>query len=82
MFQCQESEAGGRSLYMVVSESVFLLLVPEEKRKNLCTLTLWATLQTLARLERDLDAPSKLVFYWHKPNKRVCAELPRCGRRM
>ena len=56
---------------MVVSESIFLLLEPEETRKNQCTLTTFATLLTLDKIERDLDTPNKIIFYWHKPDKKV-----------
>lgn len=73
MFECQEFvENAQRSLYMVVSESAFLLLAPEEKRKNFCVLTQWAGLTSLAKLERDLDTPNKILFFWHIKGKRVC----------
>jgi len=56
---------------MVISESAFLLLAPEEKRKNYCLLILWVTLHSLEKLERDFDTPDKLAFYWHQKGKRV-----------
>ncbi len=56
---------------MVISESAFLLLEPDEKRKNICTLSIYATLYALQRIERDLDTPNKIIFYWHRPDRKV-----------
>ena len=84
VFQCHEivnGDTNPKLLYMVISESAFLLLAPEEKRKNLCTLTLWSTLQTLAKIERDFDAPNKIIFYWHRPSKRVSNRACKMNRK-
>lgn len=77
VFQCQEfpsDDLPPRHLYMVVSESTFLLLEPEEKRQNICTLEVCATLYSLEMLERDLDTPNKIMLFWHRSDKRVRAE--------
>lgn len=50
---------------MVISESAFLLLEPENKRKNLCTLIVYASLYALESLEHDLETPNKLTLYWN-----------------
>lgn len=70
VYQCQEfpsDDLPPRQLYMVVSESAFLLLQPDEKRKNQCVLIIYATLYSLQKIERDLDTPNKIIFYWHRP---------------
>lgn len=73
VFQAQDSgneTTVPKMLYIVVSESAFLLLQPEDKRKNYCTLITCATLHSLAKIERDLDVPKKITFFWRKPEKR------------
>jgi len=74
VFQCQEfppDDTPPRHLYMVVSESVFLLLEPDEKRKNVCTLTVCVALYALEKMERDLDMPNKIIFFWHRSEQKV-----------
>ena len=70
VFLCQEANTK-MNLHMAVSDTAILLLQPEEKRKNYCSLKLWATLHSLAKLERDLDFPNKVLFHWHQKGKRV-----------
>eukprot|EP00826_Nyctotherus_ovalis_P005335 TRINITY_DN11203_c0_g1_i11.p2 TRINITY_DN11203_c0_g1~~TRINITY_DN11203_c0_g1_i11.p2 ORF type:complete len:108 (+),score=36.57 TRINITY_DN11203_c0_g1_i11:559-882(+) len=71
VFNCQEN---GVSMYMVISDMAILLLAPEEKRKNFCALKLWATFYSLAKLERDIDMPSKVVLHWQQKGKAVRVE--------
>ena len=74
VYQSQEfpsDDAPPKHLYMVISESAYLLLEPDEKRKNLCTLTLYASLYSLIKIERDLDTPNKLIFHWRRPDHKV-----------
>jgi hypothetical protein len=68
VFNCKEEN---RDMYMVISDTVILLLTPEEKRKNFCSLELWATFHSLAKLERDIDLPDKVIFYWTQKGKAV-----------
>jgi len=56
---------------MVISDTAILLLTPEKNRKNFCTLELWATFHSLAKLERDMDFPDKVIFYWNQKGKTV-----------
>ena len=58
----------GRNLYVVVSESVVLILEPEEKKKDICVLLAWATLPTLAMIERYLDSPNDIMLKWRSKN--------------
>jgi len=53
---------------MVISELMFLLLEIEDKWSNKCTLVQYATLHALNKIERDLDTPNKITFYWNIPS--------------
>ena len=78
VYQCKEfpsDDSPPRQLYMVISESVFLLLEPGSEWKNLSTLILYANLYALERIERDLDTPNKITFYWNVQSYKVIVVL-------
>lgn len=80
VFNCWENNV---AMYLVVSDLAVLLLAPEDKRRNFCALRLWATFYSLAKLERDTDTPSKLVFHWQQKGKAVMLEATSrnsCGK--
>ena len=56
-------------MYLVISESAFLLLEPEGKK--FAKLILWATLYSLTKLERDMETPNKLILHWQQMWKMV-----------
>jgi len=56
---------------MVISESAFLLLEPDNKLRNLCTLIVYASLSALESLERDLETPNKITLNWYVARHKV-----------
>ena len=54
----------GKSIYVVVTEQVFLTLEPDQKIKNLVKLSACATLPSLEQIKRNLDNSDKIVFIW------------------
>lgn len=52
--------------YIVVSESVFLVLEPEAKMKGIGKLVSWGTLPTIDNIKRNLDNPDFLTIAWRK----------------
>ncbi len=73
VLQVQESLPSGelRRCCLVLTESVYLLLELNPQHPSSGTLVVWASLQTLARLERDFDSPNKLILHWYKADKQV-----------
>jgi len=53
-------------LWIVVTDSAWLLFVGE---KDSAMLKAWATLYTLQSLKRNLEAPFNLCFQWTKPDR-------------
>lgn len=53
-------------VYIVVSESVFLMLEPEPKMKGIGKLVSWGTLPTIDNIKRNLDNPDSLRISWRK----------------
>jgi len=53
-------------VYVVVSESVFLMLEPEPKMKGIGRLVSWGTLPTIDNIKRNLDNPDFLRISWRK----------------
>jgi hypothetical protein len=53
-------------IYVVVTESVFLVLEPDHKIKNVARLVAWATLPALEQIRRNLDNPDSITFIWRK----------------
>jgi len=49
-------------VYIVVTDSVFLVLEPDHKVKNVARLISWATLPSLEQLRRNLDNSDYLTF--------------------
>ena len=52
--------------YIVISESVFLLLEPESTMKGIGKLVSWGTLPTIDNIKRNLDNPDYLTVSWRK----------------
>lgn len=53
-------------MYVVVSESVFLMLEPDQKMKGIGKLVSWGTLPTIDNIKRNLDNPDYLTISWRK----------------
>jgi len=53
-------------VYVVISESVFLVLEPEPKMKGIGKLVSWGTLPTIDNIKRNLDNPDFLTISWRK----------------
>ena len=53
-------------VYVVISESVFLVLEPEAKMKGIGKLVSWGTLPTIDYIKRNLDNPDFLTISWRK----------------
>ena len=53
-----------RKLYIVISESDFLLFVSDVSHENLCFLEQQSSLYGLQKIERSFDVPKKITFYW------------------
>lgn len=57
-------------VYIVISESVFLVLEPEPKMKGIGKLVSWGTLPTIDSIKRNLDNPDMLTITWRKVGDR------------
>lgn len=53
-------------VYIVISESVFLVLEPDAKKKGIGKLVSWGTLPTIDNIKRTLDNPDYLTISWRK----------------
>lgn len=53
-------------IYIVISESVFLVLEPDQKMKGIGKLVSWGTLPTIDNIKRNLDNPDFLTISWRK----------------
>jgi len=53
-------------VYVVISESVLLVLEPEAKMKGIGKLVSWGTLPTIDNIKRNLDNPDFLTISWRK----------------
>ena len=53
-------------VYIVVSESVFLVLEPEQGKKGIAKLASWGTLPTIDNIIRNLENPDFLTISWRK----------------
>ena len=53
-------------VYVVISESVFLVLEPDLKMKGVGKLVSWGTLPTIDNIKRNLDNPDFLTISWRK----------------
>ena len=74
IYKCQECIADNQALknaYTIISESVFLFLIPEEEGRNICTLLVYASLYALNSLEFNADIPNRLIFYWNSRKTNV-----------
>jgi hypothetical protein len=52
--------------YIVISESVLLVLEPDKKMKGVGKLISWGTLPTIDNIKRNLDNPDFLTISWRK----------------
>lgn len=74
VFKCKQFVSNDqplKHLYIVISESAFLALLPDENHKNICILSVYASLYALESIERDLDIPNKIIFYWDAKKTKV-----------
>ena len=53
-------------VYIVISETIFLVLEPEPKMKGIAKLVSWGTLPTIDNIKRNLDNPDFLSIFWRK----------------
>ena len=53
-------------MYVVISESVFLVIEPEIKQKGIGKLVSWGTLPTIDNIKRNLENPEFLTIIWRK----------------
>ena len=53
-------------MYIVISESIFLVIEPESKMKGIGKLVSWGTLPTIDNIRRNLDNPDYLTISWRK----------------
>ena len=53
-------------VYVVISESVFLVLEPDQKMKGIGKLVSWGTLPTIDYIKRNLENPDFLTISWRK----------------
>jgi hypothetical protein len=53
-------------VYLVISETIFLVLEPEPKMKGIGKLVSWGTLPTIDNIKRNLDNPDFLTISWRK----------------
>jgi hypothetical protein len=53
-------------VYVVISESVFLVIEPEIKQKGIGKLVSWGTLPTIDNIKRNLENPEFLTIIWRK----------------
>ncbi len=66
----QEARKAYSDVFIVVTESVFLVLEPDHKVKNVARLVAWATLPSLEQLRRNLDNSDYVTFQWRKVDHR------------
>ena len=57
-------------MYIVISESVFLVLEPNPKLKGVGKLVSWGTLPAIDQIRRNLDNPDMLQITWRKVGDR------------
>lgn len=57
-------------VYIVISETIFLVLEPEPKMKGIGKLVSWGTLPTIDAIKRNLDNPDMLTINWRKVGER------------
>lgn len=50
----------------MISESIFLVIEPEQKMKGIGKLVSWGTLPTIDNIRRNLDNPDYLTISWRK----------------
>ena len=53
-------------VYIVISETVFLLLEPDPKMKGIGKLVSWGTLPTIDNIKRNLENPDFLTISFRK----------------
>jgi len=53
-------------VFIVISESVFLVIEPDAKMKGIGRLVSWGTLPTIDKISRNLDKPDHLTIAWRK----------------
>ena len=58
-------------VYIVVTESVFLMLEPDSKvKKHICRLVAMASLASIESVRRNAEKPNLVNFIWRKIDDR------------
>lgn len=57
-------------IIVVVTESIFLMLEPDHKIRNVAKLMAWASLASLEQMRRNLENPDSVTFVWRKVDER------------
>ena len=57
-------------VYIVISETVFLVLEPDSKMKGIGKLVSWGTLPTIDNIRRNLENPDFLTVSWRKVDEK------------
>jgi len=66
----QKKRKGLNDIFLVVTESVFLVLEPDHKIKNVARLVAWATLPSLEQIRRNLESSDNITFIWKKVDEK------------
>ena len=56
--------------FVVITETVFLLLEPDHKIKNVARLIACASLPSLEQVRRNIERPDNLQFVWRKVDEK------------
>jgi hypothetical protein len=57
-------------VYIVISETIFLVLEPEAQKKGIGKLVSWGTLPTIDNIKRNLENPDFLTISWRKVDQK------------
>lgn len=65
-----KKKKGFKDLYIIITDSIILILDPDHKVKNAAKLLAWTTLPSLGEIKRNLDNPDIVNFVWRKVNEK------------
>ena len=66
----QSGKRGHVEIVIVLTDSIFLILEPDSKIKNVARLMAWATLASIEQIRRNTDIPDSVTFVWRKVDER------------
>lgn len=61
---------GPDELLLVITETVFLIMEPDSKIKNVARLVAWATLASIEQIKRNMEKLDSVTFVWRKVDER------------